>query len=327
MRDSNRRTPVFAYATVAFAVLFLVAAFFLLRAWETNRGRFTGQQTEDGTLRYEDTDYVRRDGIESYLVLGLDKFEGGASDSYNNDKQADFLLLLVFDNQAKTCSAVQINRDTMADIGVLGVGGEKIDTVTKQIALAHTYGNGQKISCRNTKDAVEDLLLNIHIDHYVSFTMDSVAAMNDLVGGVEVEVKDDFTGIDDALVKGQKVTLMGEQALRYVRTRAGLEDSTNTTRMERQQQYINALYEKTMTCMDADEEFVVKLVDTMDDYVVYDSSDRKMQKIAEKFQSYEFLGIRKLEGQSKMGEKFMEFYPDENSILKNVVELFYTPKG
>ena len=44
------------------------------------------------------------------------------------------------------------------------------------------------------------------------------------------------------------MTLQGEQALRYVRTRYGLEDSTNSTRMARQQQYINALYAKALSC-------------------------------------------------------------------------------
>ena len=75
--------------------------------------------------------------------------------------------------------------------------------------------------------------------------MDAVPVFNDLVGGVEIEVLDDFTGIDDTLVKGKTVTLMDEHALHYVRTRKDLEDSSNSTRMKRQQQYINALYEKT----------------------------------------------------------------------------------
>ena len=315
-------------AAVVFAITFFVAAaLILLHIWEEKQNQFAGTDPQNSVITFEGKDYVPRDGIESYLILGLDKFEGStAVDSYNNDKQADFLMLFVLDNNAKTCTAVHINRDTMADVAILGVGGERIDTVKKQIALAHTYGNGKKVSCRNTKDSVEDLLLDVHIQHYVSFTMDSVAAMNDLVGGVEVVVLDDFSGIDETLVKGEKVMLNGEQALRYVRTRAGLEDSSNTTRMVRQQQYINALYEKLLSRMQIDEEFSIKLVDTMDEYVVYDSSNQKMQKFAEKLDDYEFLGIRDIAGQSKLGAEYMEFYPDENSVLQTVVELFYKPK-
>lgn len=155
--------------------------------------------------------------------------------------------------------------------------------------------------------------------------MDAVAASCNLVGGVEVTVLDDFTGIDNTLIKGEKVTLLGEQALRYVRTRYGLEDSSNTTRMARQQQYIEALYNKLHSRLE-EEEFLVKFIDTMDDYVVYDSSNKKMLKFAEKFDDYEFLGSKEIKGETKLGEEFVEFYPDEDSIEEIVIDLFYTPK-
>ena len=96
--------------------------------------------------------------------------------------------------------------------------------------------------------------------------------------------------------------------------------------MARQQQYINALYDRINSHIEADDEFLVKLVDTMDDYVVYDSSDQKMLKFAEKFDDYEFLGIREIDGESKLGDEFIEFYPDEDSIWEIVIDLFYTPK-
>lgn len=329
MRNMKTKKRYLKYVTIALAFVFLVAAALaFLEVWERQHAKYPHTETEaNNTLTYEGREYVKNGNIETFLVLGLDKFNGAsASDSYMNDKQADFLMLFVFDNDKKQCSAIQINRDTMANVDVLGVSGERIDTVKKQIALAHTYGNGREVSCRNTKDSVEDLLLGITVNHYISFTMDSVPAMNDLVGGVELTVLDDFTGIDDSLVKGETVRLTGEQALCYVRTRYGLEDATNTNRMERQRQYIDALYRQTINCINADDSFVIKLVDTMDDYVVYDSSDHKMQKLVEKFDSYDFKGITTLEGEIKYGEEFVEYYPDEDFIKKTVVSLFYVPK-
>lgn len=311
------------------AVLLIAVALVLLQAWENRAGLFSAPSTENNVLTHEGKEYVRKENLETFLVLGLDKFEGATSaDSHESGIQTDFLMLFVFNNETEQCSAVHINRDTMATVNRLGISGIKIDTVTTQIALAYNYvaDNNDKVRCRNTKDAVEALLGGINVDHYLSLTMDSVPAMNDLVGGVEVTVLDDFTGVDDTLIKGEKVNLMGEQALRYVRTRYGLEDSTNSTRMARQQQYINALQEKLLSCIAADDEFVIKLVDTVDDYLVYDSSDHRMQKFAEKFDEYEFLGIREIRGESKLGEKFIEFYPDQDSILEIVIDLFYTEK-
>lgn len=318
------------YLTVIIAVVLLIAvALIFLQAWENRAGLFSAPSTENNVFTYEGKEYVRKENLETFLVLGLDKFEGATSaDSHESGIQTDFLMLFVFDNETEQCSAIHINRDTMASVNRLGISGIKIDTVTTQIALAYNYvaDNNDKVRCRNTKDAVESLLGGISVDHYLSLTMDSVPAMNDLVGGVEVTVLDDFTGIDNTLIKGEKVNLMGEQALRYVRTRYGLEDSTNSTRMARQQQYINALQEKLLSCIAADDEFVIKLVDTVDRYLVYDSSDHRMQKFAEKFDEYEFLGIREIRGESKLGERFIEFYPDQDSILEIVIDLFYTEK-
>ena len=314
---------------VALVLVFLMAAAFLfIGIWERQQGRYSGGVIEDGVLTYKGEDYVPKANLETFLVLGLDKYEGAASaESHEGGVQADFLMLFVFDNDAGQCQAIQINRDTMTTVNRLGIGGVKTDSFTRQIALAYNYvaDDNDKIRCRNTKDSVETLLHGVKVDHYLSLTMDSVTAMNDFVGGVEVTVLDDFTGIDDTLVKGQKVTLKGEQALHYVRTRYGLEDSTNSTRMERQQQYIKALYSRILSAKEENADFLVKLVDAVDEYVAYDSSNHKMQKFAEKFGAYEFLGITNIQGESKVGE-FMEFYPHEDALWELVISLFYVPK-
>lgn len=319
------------YIAVALVVVFLIAAvFLLLEVWERNQGQFSDTSTEDGVVRYKGKDYVLKDNVETFLVLGLDKYKGANSaDSHESGVQADFLMLFVFNNDTKQCTAVHINRDTMTRVNKLSVGGTSVvESYTKQIALAYNYVNddNDKIRCGNTKASVEFLFRDIDVNHYMAMTMDAVPAMNDLVGGVEVTVLDDFTGIDDSLIKGEKATLTGEQALRYVRTRYGLEDSTNSTRMARQQQYINAFCDKVNSRIKADDEFLVKFADTMDDYVVYDSSNHKMQKFAEKFDDYEFLGIREIEGESKLGDEFIEFYPNGDSILEIVIDLFYIEK-
>ncbi len=325
----QKRIKALRYAAIILAVILAVSsAILLLGIWEKYHSQFSGQGT-DSTLKeltFNGTDYVLKDNIETVLVLGLDKFEGQETDSYNNNKQADFLMLLVIDHNAKECTALHVNRDTMAEMPVLGVAGDKVGTVTKQIALAHTYGNGKEVSCRNTADAVSWLLRNVSIDHYLSVTMDAVPVYTDLLGGVEVEVLDDFTGIDDTLVKGKKVTLTGEHALNYVRTRYGLEDSSNEHRMVRQRQYIEAVYEKTLTCLENDGNFAVNAASKLANYVVSDYTVNGMQQLAEKLSDYEFTGIRELEGENVTGEKHIEFYPDADSVTQTVVDLFYKQK-
>lgn len=327
-RSRIGEAPVFKIILIGVIVVSLVTAgFFLLRRWENNRGDFPEHETLAEVLEHDGVEYVLRENVETFLVLGLDKFDGASSaDSYNNDKQADFLMLFVFDNDAKRYTAIHINRDTMVEMNVLGVAGNKVDTVYKQIALSHTYGNGRDVSCHNTANSISSLLLGVKVSHYASLTMDSVAVMNDLVGGVEVLIEDDFTGIDDTLVKGETVRLKGDQALNYVRTRQGLEDSSNSTRMQRQQQYINALCDALSKCAEEDDEFIVDVSVKMSDYLISDRSVTQLQDLANKFSQYEFTGVESLEGESVLGKEFMEFYPNQESVKDMVIELFYEPK-
>lgn len=328
--SKQKKIKILQCVAIILAIIACVSLVILvLGIWEKNHNQFAGQASDTATaeITFNGEEYVLKDNIETVLVLGLDKFEGQQTDSYNNNQQADFLMLLVIDHDLQECSALHINRDTMALMPILGVAGDQVGTVTKQIALAHTYGNGKEVSCRNTADAVSWLLNNIRIDHYISVTMDAVPVYNDLLGGVEVEVLDDFTGVDDTLIKGETVTLMGEHALNYVRTRYGLEDSSNSHRMVRQQQYIKAVYAKTLDRFETDSEFAVNAGTKLADYIVSDYTITGMQQLAEKLSGYEFKEIYELEGENVMGEKHIEFYPDENALTETVVTLFYIPKN
>lgn len=330
MKHNSKRKRLLRYASLAFAVLFLISAGLVaLDIWEKRHSLFpeVEMSATDAVIEYNGQKYQRKDNLETWLILGLDKYEGfGIEGSYNNDKQADLVLLLVFDNNAKTCSALQINRDTMAEMNILGVAGDISGTITKQIALSHTYGNGKEVSCRNASNAVSKLLLGATVDHYVSVTMDTVPLLTDAVDGVEVEVLDDLTSADETLVKGQKVTLRGDKALTYVRARYGLEDSTNLTRMNRQTQFLKALAEKFKECAKSDEQFVSSTFLKISEYVVSDSNSGRLQTMLEKFSSYELSEIRKLDGEAVVGGTYMEFYPTEDSIKQNVIDLFYKVK-
>ncbi len=326
--SKERRIKKLKYAAVILAAVLLVSSGLLMvRLWENKQSQFPAQESMSASVNteYNGIEYRLRDGIEAVLVLGLDKFDGVDSDSYNNDKQADFLMLLVADHKNGTCTALHINRDTMAEMSILGVAGDKVGTVRKQIALAHTYGNGKEVSCRNTAEAVSKLLMNVPVDRYVSVKMDAVSVYNDLIGGVELTVLDDFTGIDDTLVQGETVTLYGEHALNYVRTRYGLDDSTNSRRMVRQRQYLEALYQKTLTVVDNDENFIVNAGAKLADFLVSNYTGNGLQSFAEKISGYTFTEICELDGRIVKGDEHMEFYPYESSVKETVIKLFYEP--
>ena len=81
-----------------------------------------------------------------------------------------------------------------------------------------------------------------------------------------------------------------------------------------------------MSLAKEDEEFVVKVSLEMAEYLVSDRSVTQLQDLAEKFSEYEFVGISDLDGESVVGEQFVEFYPDADSVTRTVVENFYEIK-
>lgn len=313
-------------AIALLVIVFIAAGAFLgVEIWDKHLGQYHGDgELGDSSVVFGGDEYLLNEDIDTFLVLGLDKYKGTASvDSYNNDEQADFLMLFVFDNLKKEYKVLHINRDTIVPVNILGVAGNKVDTVNKQIALAHTYGNGKNVSCQNTADSVESLLKGVKVEHYASLSLDSVAIFNDLVGGVEVEVLHDFTGVDDTLIKGEKVLLMGEHALNYVKERRGVEESTNAERMQRQKQYLEALREKTFEKMENDLEFTANAALKMKDYIVSDRSITQLRDIADKIKEFEYKGTMDIKGTAEMGEEYIEFYPDETALEKMIIETFY----
>ncbi|MBE6953391.1 MAG: hypothetical protein E7452_07555 [Ruminococcaceae bacterium] len=325
-KTHRNRKYLLQVSMVVLAVVFLVAAvLFLTELWEKKRGQYTGTGSQTAFLEHGGKSYALRSDVETFLVIGLDSDELSTDTiGYANNSVADFLMLVVIDNTAESYSVVQINRDTIAEINRLGVAGQKLDTVSQQIALAYTYGNGREVSCRNTVDAVSTLLKNIRVHHYAAMAMETVPVLNDLVGGVTVTVMDDFSGIDPTLVQGTEVTLQGEQALLYVRARQGMEDSSNLHRMERQRQYVKALYEQVLSQAEASESFIAETIASLNDRLLSDCSVTKLQTLFERIADYEFTGIRELAGESVAGERFMEFYPDDAALSELVIELLCT---
>ena len=260
--------------------------------------------------------------LETILVMGLDKNERSEMlEGYVNKTQSDFLLLLVIDQENRSINSLQINRDTMTEITRLGVFGGATGKYTAQIALAHAYGSGGSDSALNAVKAVSNFLGGVKIDHYMTFTMDSVALVNDMVGGVTVFIEDDFSEMDPSLVQGQEITLKGEQALHFVRGRTNVADGTNLNRMARQRQYMMGLYEKIMAAAAQDEAFPEKLVKKLADAFDTDLSVYQLDSLFDTLLECKMGEILTIEGENVRGE-FMEFYADPDSVAQAVQTLF-----
>ena len=260
------------------------------------------------------------------LVMGIDQ-EGPvqSSGSYRNAGSADLVMLLIFDEQEKDCSILYLNRDTMLEMPVLGLSGKQAGTNYAQLALSHTYGSGLEDSCENTRKAVSDFLNGIAIDYYLAVNMDAIAIANDAVGGVTVWVEDDFSRVDPSIQKGE-MTLWGQQAMNFVRTRKGVGDQLNLSRIQRQEAYIDSFARSFEEAMDTDANFVVKTYEAISPYLVTDCSVSTISGMLSRYEGFSIRQIITPEGENVLGKDHYEFYADEQKLDELILRLFYAPK-
>ena len=155
--------------------------------------------------------------------------------------------------------------------------------------------------------------------------MDAITILNDAVGGVPVTVTEDFSQIDPTIHQGA-VTLKGEQAIHYVRTRRGVGDQLNLSRMERQREYIDSFLSVLRRKVTEDSQFVLDAYDAVSPYMVTDCSAKVISGMMQRYAEFDLVEMVSPEGENVLGETYYEFYVDEESLDKLVLRLFYAPK-
>ena len=221
MREEQRRRKRISRrrcaATIA-AVLLVAGGLYAV----SSRIEASGQRQERGVAQseigqrkqvtYEGKTYAERVGMTKLLLMGVDKQGEAARNDARQGGQADFLLLVLLDHQNHQIRTLQLDRDTMTAVEVLGVLGNPVGTRKMQICLSHGYGMDRQERCQNSLRAVEGLLNCPEIELYMEVPLDAISTLNDLLGGVTVTLEDDFTAADPAMTKGATLTLTGEQA-------------------------------------------------------------------------------------------------------------------
>lgn len=282
--------------------------------------------TQSKVIVKDGISYYPRQDIMVMLVAGID--ETGPvknSGTYNNPGEADMVTLVILDQDERKMDLLTLNRDTIVDMPVLGVDGKLAGTYRGQLALAHTYGSGLKDSAENLKNTVSNLLYDLHIDYYVTMNMDAIGILNDQVGGVAVQVEDDFSAVDATIGKGY-VRLNGQQAVSFLRSRQQVGDQLNLTRMKRQEIYMSAFVKELKRNLQEKDRFASDSYDKVSPYMVTDLSSSALLGLVQYYSDYDLGETYRLEGENRV-EEFMEYHLDEQALEKTVLELFYERIG
>lgn len=284
----------------------------------------TTQKVESTGITYHGEKYVYNSDIRTILIMGVDKDEVvTVKENTGRSGQSDFLVVAVLDQKNQTITLLQISRDAMTDVKIYGMDGDYLTTETAQVATQYAYGDGEKRSCQLTRDAVSHLLYDIRIHDYLSLNMAGISPIVDAIGGVDITVPQDYTAIDPAFVQGNTITLNGEQAEKYVRSRDITVTGSNTGRMERQTQFIQALLQKVQASEDGGNAMLQQFWSAGQPYMTTDMGLDTLQRLAEYSMNPEILTVP---GEVRAGAEHDEFYVDEAGLQDLVINLFYTPK-
>ena len=258
--------------------------------------------------------------LETFLLIGTDR-RNREQTGYRSGGQADTLILLVADHQEKVIRMLQLDRDTMAQVTVLGVLGNYAGLREMQICLAHAYGATPEENNQHTVEAVSRLLDNIPIDGYLSIDLVDIPAVNRMLGGVTVTLEDDFSQFDPQMVPGATLKLTDQQAELFLHSRMMIGDGTNSSRMRRHRMYLDEVIRMIREKLSQNASYGNELLNQLSEISVSSVKTGKLINELNRVYNYTISPMETLDGEYRVGEDgFKEFHADQTSIDNWVIK-------
>jgi LCP family protein required for cell wall assembly len=166
------------------------------------------------------------------LIVGSDSGEGNPAYGERGENLNDVTILLHLSPISHSAVAVSFQRDMFVPI----TGCENGSPGTRKINEALSYGG---LACAVT---TVEALTGLEIGYAAKIEFDGVIALSNAVGGVEVCVAE---AIHDSQLsfdlEAGTHTLQGWDALQFLRSRYGVGDGSDTTRVSNQQLFLASL--------------------------------------------------------------------------------------
>jgi len=177
---------------------------------------------------------------KNILLMGSDKRIGQAALNVEGERSDTSILLhLAADRQSAVM--VSIPRDSVVDIPeCLQEDGSTVPARDAEMFNAAFSEGGPACTIRTVES-----LTDIRIDHHVVIDFTGFKDMVNALGGVEVCLPQDVDDPRSHLqLEAGRHTVQGQQALAYVRTRYGLGNGGDLSRIDRQQAFLSSMVTK-----------------------------------------------------------------------------------
>lgn len=169
------------------------------------------------------------------LIVGSDSGEGNPAYGERGENLNDVNILLHLSPVSRSAVAVSFQRDMFVPI----TGCSEGNPGTRKINEALTYGG---LACAVS---TVETLTGLEIEYAAKVEFDGVIAMSNAVGGVEVCVAEPIRDSQIGLrLDAGTHNLQGWDALQFLRSRYGVGDGSDTTRVSNQQLFLSALMRK-----------------------------------------------------------------------------------
>jgi len=182
------------------------------------------------------------------VLMGSDTRAGkgnggfGSVDEFGTTQRSDTVIVLHIAGDRKSAIGVSIPRDTIITLPTCKKDGKKVGGYTGRFNQAIEIG-GPGCTIKAIKE-----MSGLDLSNFMLVDFGGFKRIVDAIGGVEIclaaPVDDPLSGL--SLDKG-KHTVMGDEALAFVRVRHGIGDGSDTSRIRRQQAFISSLMRKVLS--------------------------------------------------------------------------------
>lgn len=283
-------------------------------------------------IEYNGHSYEYNKDIVTVAFMGIDEREMEIRDEYiNNLGCADADMVAAINTKDGTVKIVSIPRDTVVDIDIYSSTGVFLKTQSVQLTIAYAYGDGEEQSCQNVTKAMSRILYNVPIDKYFALNLSGIRPLNDAIGGVTLTA--DYSIPDYGIEKGKSVTLKGDMAEAYIRTRDLDHATAALERGQRQIQYVRAYADQAIPAVKKDFSVVTDLYNIAKDYSQTNLSLNNVTYLAStilshgvtSFDTYSLKGDVELRVVDPKNPNYVNAYftPDEDQLMQTVLDVFY----
>ena len=287
--------------------------------------------TSGDPFLYHDKKYHYNTDLVNILCEGVDRDTSLISDNaVGKAGQADVLFLVSLNTKTDEWKLYSVPRESMTVVRTLDEKGELADVQTMQITLQYAVGRNGAESSELVGEAVSEIMCSIPIQRYAAINFNAFPEINDAVGGVTVTVEEEsYDQVIADRVKGYEIgstiTLKGEDAFTFVRERNSYVQESSSQRLLRQKQYVKAFVPAAKKAIKKDITLPLKLKNIMKDDMVTDISLSEMAYLTTAFSkvSFDDIDIITLPGEEVLGNKYKEYYVDDEAVEDMVIDNFY----